>query len=78
MQDSFFEFTDEQVLVEGPNSPFRDSFPQWQVLIRLFHLGEWAEFVTMIFLCLQVWISGSHFFQDRVRDGVSSYMAKYN
>ncbi len=62
-------------LFDCPNAPFCDSVPRWQSFVQNFQNGRWREVVLMIFLCLQAWIRGSHFFHSRAQDRVSAFLS---
>jgi hypothetical protein len=59
-----------------PNCPFRDSLPRWHSFLEQFQQARWSPFITMLFLCIQTWISGSHFFQARVGERVNNYLSR--
>jgi hypothetical protein len=58
-----------------PNCPFRSELPRWQDFIDHFHGARWPSFIFLLFLCLQVWIRNSHFFDSKVGKRVSSFMS---
>ncbi len=55
--------------------PFRQSLPTWQSALSSFHRSDWPGFVNLLFLCLQGWLLGTHFFQPRFAKRVSSYLS---
>jgi hypothetical protein len=65
-----------QHLFTCPNCPFGSLLPSWNAFIEHFRQARWSPFVTMLFLCLQTWISGSHFFQSRVGKRVEDYLSR--
>lgn len=58
-----------------PNCPFTLSLPRWQDFLGHFHQARWSSFVVMLFLCLQVWMENTHFFQPRFRGRITGFLS---
>jgi hypothetical protein len=64
-----------QHLFTCPNYPFMQSLPSCRLLVNQFRSSEWSPLIAIIFLCLQQWIRGSHFFQEKLYDMECSFLS---
>jgi hypothetical protein len=64
-------------LFSCPNCPFRSSLPSWSSLLNALHTSQWANSVTILFLCLQQWVRGSNFFQAKVSERVDMFFGDH-
>jgi hypothetical protein len=60
-------------LFNCPNCSFRSSLPRWAEFVQHFQSGNWLAFITMLFLCLQGWDRGSHFFHSRASARINDF-----
>jgi hypothetical protein len=57
-----------------PNCPFRRELPSWQRFVCSFRAADWSSFITILFLCLQQWMSGTNFFQGKMIERVDGFL----
>jgi hypothetical protein len=56
-----------------PNCPFRNELPSWSSFLNFLHTSQWSLAISTLYLCLQIWVRRSHFFQSKLADRIDSF-----
>lgn len=57
-----------------PNCQFRDTVPSWSSFLESFQRMDWGSFISLLFLCLQQWMRGTSFFQNKMIERINGFL----